>query len=129
MPAARSWISKKTSMLRSFPEKHSPLSERHRQGTPQRRQPSLKVAQAALLLADATPLLATARREWSSRTLMIQTMVKSARAHSVASICQHSFGKAAAKRRSDDLGRFSGWGMTTPRRTSPRHTVASDGGG
>jgi hypothetical protein len=69
-----------------------------------------------------------ATREWSSTTLKIfTTLVEVAITQSIASICHHSFGAGASKRRHDDFGRFSGCGNTSPRRTKMRCTVAFDG--
>jgi hypothetical protein len=46
---------------------------------------------------------------------------------SVESICHHSLGAGASNRRHDDFGRFAGCGVTKPRRTRIRCTVATAG--
>jgi hypothetical protein len=126
IPPSRRFASKSTSIRRSFPEKHSPLSDRTPTGMPQVRAAWQNVVHASAAVASLTTRERHASLEWSSMMLKIRT-TPVATVHSVASICQHSFGANASNRSHDDFGRFCGCASTNPRRTNTRCTVATDG--
>jgi hypothetical protein len=65
------------------------------------------VVQASWLVASVTARDATTTLEWSSMMLNTRT-TPTAVTQSIASICQHSLGAGASKRRHDDFGRFRG---------------------
>jgi len=58
---------------------------------------------------------------------MIQTVVPSASAQLVASICHASLGRGHSNRFQAIFGRFAGCGVIMPRRTWMRWMVATDG--
>ena len=129
-PASRRRASKSTSKPRSLPEKHSPLSDSTPAGSSHVSAAVQNVVQACSLVASVTAREAHATREWSSTMLKIFTGPGAAAiTQSIESICHHSFGAGASKRRHDDFGRFSGAGSTNPRRTRIRCAVATDGTG
>ena len=129
-PSERSIRSKSASPLRlRRPVKQLPLSLMTRAGRPQSWAAAVKASHATLAVGPVSTRAATRAREWSSRTSMIHTVRPSASAQQVASICQASFGRGHSKRFQATFGRFSGRGVTIPRRTSTRWIVATEGTG